>query len=508
MNSIHAVSNWAIRQPLAWAASVMGVSALIAITGQSTSDPTRSLAFAFLGSGLSVSIAALAFLQWRLLAVGGGLILWGGGALAASDVMIYGVIPAIVLAGMAIVALFAWERRHVAVATALVCVAVLMAFFELDLMLLLTGVSTFVATTGLIIGLDQARREGVTERLSPSEVMRHLRTWRDGRVDLAEDVELLHRKLLFEGLDARRRIARFLVLMGFASAIASLGVISDSTAVVIGAMLIAPLMTPLMATSLSLAMAWPSRLVRSLTLAGSGAALAIGTGVLVSAIAGLGTDVATNAQIASRVTPTLLDLGIALAAGAAGAYALSRSDVSDSLPGVAVAIALVPPLTVVGVAAQLGEWEASLGALILFATNALAIFGMGALTFVLTGAAASHRRSGGHHVIQTVMIVIVVSSMVVLGALLANGQSLSSIGYRQDRAEALVGDWIGDRDYDFGSVKVDDGTVVVRISAAQMPDDAEALAQAMSTAFEEDVSLDLRVTRQESLATSARFDGD
>jgi len=93
----------------------------------------------------------------------------------------------------------------------------------------------------------------------------------------------------------------------------------------------------------------------------------------------------TNSQLAGRISPRLIDLYVALAAGAAGAFALSRDDVADSLPGVAMAIALVPPLCVVGIGLAQGEIVAALGAFLLFLTNFLAILLAGGGVLVLLG---------------------------------------------------------------------------------------------------------------------------
>ncbi|MCP4225556.1 MAG: DUF389 domain-containing protein, partial [Actinomycetia bacterium] len=209
--------------------------------------------------------------------------------------------------------------------------------------------------------------------------------WLIDRPKSVEDRQALYDRILYEGPMTTQRLVRFFTLMSFASIIASMGVIADSTAVVIGAMLIAPLMTPLMGMAISLVMGWPRRLTRSTLVAGAGIILSIGLGVVWGLATPTVIDTTTNSQIVARSSPTVLDLIIALAAGAAGAYALSRPDVSDSLPGVAISIALVPPLSVVGISYAQGDWSSGHGALLLFATNMLAILVMGGLTFVATG---------------------------------------------------------------------------------------------------------------------------
>ena len=90
-------------------------------------------------------------------------------------------------------------------------------------------------------------------------------------------------------------------------------------------------------------------------------------------------------EILARTSPNLLDLGVALAAGAAAAWAVSRSSVAAALPGVAIAVALVPPLGVVGYGLGTSQFWISGGAFLLFLTNLAAIVLVGALVFVLLG---------------------------------------------------------------------------------------------------------------------------
>jgi uncharacterized membrane protein len=94
---------------------------------------------------------------------------------------------------------------------------------------------------------------------------------------------------------------------------------------------------------------------------------------------------ATNSQVAGRVSPRLIDLLAALATGVVGAFALVRSDVSDTLPGVAIAISLVPPLAVVGLTLESGASGEAKGALLLFATNVAAIIATGTVVLLAHG---------------------------------------------------------------------------------------------------------------------------
>ncbi len=110
----------------------------------------------------------------------------------------------------------------------------------------------------------------------------------------------------------------------------------------------------------------------------------IGIGVVMGAW--LGTPTAPdNSEIVGRTSPTLIDLIVALAAGAAGAYAASNAKVADSLPGVAIAIALVPPLGTVGILLSYGDYGAASGAMLLFLTNFVSIVLAASVVFVLVG---------------------------------------------------------------------------------------------------------------------------
>jgi uncharacterized hydrophobic protein (TIGR00271 family) len=293
--------------------------------------------------------------------------------------------------------------------------------------------------------------------------------------------------------------------MGFASVIASMGVVTDSTAVVIGAMLIAPLMTPLMGMAISLVMGWPKRLKRSALVASAGIVFAIGIGALIGLIVPAVIDTTTNSQIISRSSPTILDLIIALAAGAAGAYGLSRPDVSDSLPGVAIAIALVPPLSVVGIAYSQGDWMAGNGALLLFLTNMLAILIMGGLTFVLTGVAPLRRAAQNQHRVRTSIGAVAALAAVVLGALLLNGAQIAEDIFEQSSTEDAINQWLDDYPrHSLFRVDLDGDTVTATIVG---PTTGAPTAQSLATQLQQDlggaVTADLRlIVEERDTATS------
>ncbi|MEM7276138.1 MAG: DUF389 domain-containing protein, partial [Actinomycetota bacterium] len=329
--------------------------------------------------------------------------------------------------------------------------------------------------------------------------------WLADRPKSVDDRRSLYAKILYEGPRTRLRVIRFFTLMGFASVIASMGVVTDSTAVVIGAMLIAPLMSPLMGIAISLVMGWPRRLARSAIIATAGIAFAISIGVVIGLIVPTVIDTATNTQILGRSTPTMLDLITALAAGAAGAYGLSRPDVSDSLPGVAIAISLVPPLTVVGIAYSQADWRAGNGALLLFLTNMLAIMVMGGLTFIATGVTPAIHAAENQSRVRTAMAGVAVLGAIVIGALLLNGAQLATDAFEQSSVEEEVETWLEDHP-DHALVRWDrteETFAVVVIGPTEDAPEAQALASALATRLEEAVTVDLRLVVQErSIASS------
>ncbi|MFF2388048.1 DUF389 domain-containing protein [Agromyces sp. NPDC058104] len=190
-------------------------------------------------------------------------------------------------------------------------------------------------------------------------------------------IEHMRDAVFFDEPGRVQRVRRFWILLVLSSAIAASGVVGDSTATVIGAMIVAPMMLPIQGTMLATVLGERVNFGRSLLTMIAGAAAAIAIGYLVGLLVVIPQTAATNTQIAERATPDLMSLFGALATGAVASIALVRKDISDTLPGVAIAISLVPPLVVVGVAAESGDFAASIGSLLLFVANVAAILGTG-----------------------------------------------------------------------------------------------------------------------------------
>lgn len=175
----------------------------------------------------------------------------------------------------------------------------------------------------------------------------------------------------------------FFMMISLSAMIAALGLIINSAAVVIGAMLVAPLMSPMVGTGLAIVQGDTRFLRLSAFAVLRGALLGVAFGMLGGLL--YLSQSSLNSEIMSRTQPSLADLGIALFSGLAGAYALCRSDAAGALPGVAIAAALVPPLATIGITLVNGFYAASLGATLLFLTNFVAISTATALMFLILG---------------------------------------------------------------------------------------------------------------------------
>lgn len=138
----------------------------------------------------------------------------------------------------------------------------------------------------------------------------------------------------------------FFYLTALSVIMATFGVIINSTSIVIGSMLIAPVLYPILGVALGLSMSNTIVLQRSLFTLGK--ALSIGLGCSILAALFLGDGLMT-AEILSRTTPSLIHFLVAVVSGAAVAFALANPEWSSTLPGVAISVALIPPLAVVGV---------------------------------------------------------------------------------------------------------------------------------------------------------------
>jgi uncharacterized hydrophobic protein (TIGR00271 family) len=238
--------------------------------------------------------------------------------------------------------------------------------------------------------------------------------------------------------DVATKQSRFWLLLVLAAGIATAGVLSDSTATVIGAMIVAPLAIPIQGVALGIAFGEIRPLLQSAAILVAAVAAVIGIAVVLAWILPELKPLADNSQVAGRASPTLIDLVAAAFTGLAGSFAVTRRDIADILPGVAVAISLVPPLAVVGVAIVAGDWSGALGAWLLFLTNVLAIILLGAAVF---GTVQARRGGRSSQEIRRVYSVVVVAAAVVLAALAYTTFRAVRLSNWQQAASRVGSEW-------------------------------------------------------------------
>jgi uncharacterized hydrophobic protein (TIGR00271 family) len=232
-------------------------------------------------------------------------------------------------------------------------------------------------------------------------------------------------------------------MLTLSAIIASAGVLSDSTATVIGAMIIAPLSTPIMGIALGVAKLEAGAASRAGRFVLGGAVLVVLIGVTFALVLPSSFDLLGNSQITSRTSPGILDLIAAVATGFAGAVALARRDVAAVLPGVAIAISLVPPLAVVGVCLGQGAFGLALGALVLFVSNLVALILAGTLVFTTLGyggEASDQGPVGGSR--RRAYLALSIVLVVVVVPLAANTVATYLLTVLTARAQATAQDWI------------------------------------------------------------------
>ncbi len=300
-------------------------------------------------------------------------------------------------------------------------------------------------------------------------------------------------------------VFRLVTLTALSTVIAALGLIANSVAVVIGAMLVAPLMQPIIGLAAALVLGRPRGEITSFLLIGLTTAEAFVVALLVGLIVPSFRVITLTAELLARTGPTLLDLGIAVAAGAAGAYVTVRPSAGGAIAGVAIAVALMPPLAACGVLLAHGNDTLAGGAFFLFLTNLVGIVLAAVAVFIATGfvqrAGMSRRRQLG-----TVIPLVVVAAV----AYPLARRSLHT--YRLSGEEARVRDVIVPRLRAAGLgiqnvVVVHRGGLVVAsldVTGPNEPPPTASLADAFAAGIHRPVQVIVRWTkREESIADAA-----
>ncbi|RYD26559.1 MAG: DUF389 domain-containing protein, partial [Lysobacteraceae bacterium] len=252
---------------------------------------------------------------------------------------------------------------------------------------------------------DQAEPQSLPVSSSGLEALGVYRWWRG---DIVGSVD--HERVVERIIDDSGWSPRYLFMTMMSAGIAVLGLLLSSPAVVIGAMLISPLMSPILGLGFSLALFDFAEMRRSLTALAIGSAAAVAFTALIVLASPLK---APTAEILARTRPNLFDLLVALFAALAGTFAIIRGR-GETIVGVAIATALMPPLAVVGYGMATGNMPVMGGAMALFVTNLL--------TIALAATVMARFYGFGHHLshrqgwMQTIVLFLV---FVIMGVPLA-----------------------------------------------------------------------------------------
>jgi uncharacterized hydrophobic protein (TIGR00271 family) len=262
--------------------------------------------------------------------------------------------------------------------------------------------------------------------------------------------------LFFEKEERAFYVKHFYSLLLLSALIASIGLVTDSTAVVIGAMLISPLMTPILAFAASLVMGWNIRAGRVAMRLLIATVFVLFLAYFLALVFGFPKNVAIPSEILARTNPAMGELLVGLCAGIAGAYVLIRKEASSALPGVAISVALVPPLCASGLLLYWEEFALAWEAFFLYATNLMAIILTAGSVLLLTGFKPKIKdmmfnlRVAAGMAVATLLVVVVAIPLTI--------RTFSDIRDLHDRqiAISVIADWIGANNVEIIDVEVED----------------------------------------------------
>lgn len=308
-----------------------------------------------------------------------------------------------------------------------------------------------------------------------------------------EDLPKLEEKLFWEGPKKRISLERFAMLLLLSTIIATYGVLKDSTATVIGAMIIAPLMVPIVATAAALVMGDLNRAGKALMVVVVGVTGVVLVAFVCGVIHPIFISFTTNSQITGRVSPSLGDLIVALASGVAGAFAVSRDDVADSLPGVAISISLVPPLAVSGISLSHGEFLAASGSFLLFITNFFSILLAGGLTFVFLGLSLASTHDLTRSIRRKAFITIIIGTLLVAIPLSLSSFRVARDSHLEYKAQKIARKWLEQSNFDLIKLDAHADRLEMVITGSGPPPSLSDFSESLDDEFDRDITTQLKV---------------
>jgi uncharacterized hydrophobic protein (TIGR00271 family) len=232
-------------------------------------------------------------------------------------------------------------------------------------------------------------------------------------------------KDLFLSLNSSAKFSYiYLTLMILSTLVATTGLFANSTPVIIGAMILAPLMSPIISLSMGVIRANNFLISQSIKTLLIGIIMALFVSSLFTFLIPL--EDITN-EMKGRLHPNLLDLFVAVFSGIAGAYASAKEEVAKSLAGVAIAVALVPPLSVTGIGIGFGDLSMIYGSFLLFITNLVGITLSAALTFIILGYSPIKRAKKGLFYTGIMMVLITIPLLNSFNELVVKNEYLNKL---------------------------------------------------------------------------------
>ena len=208
-------------------------------------------------------------------------------------------------------------------------------------------------------------------------------------------------------------------------------------------------------------------------------------------------DASNNSQVAQRVSPHLIDLLAALATGAVGSVALARDDISDTLPGVAIAISLVPPLAVVGLTLESGYPHQAVGALLLFVTNVSAILATGLIVMAIyrvnrrVTVDPDGTRKPVHR--RRATTVIVASLVVITVPLTLTSIAINRTTATESSVTRVADTWAAAQGWEVASVTTRPEGVLIRATGPLPEPDTDSLQAALAAASVGDTTIKIEL---------------
>ncbi len=261
----------------------------------------------------------------------------------------------------------------------------------------------------------------------------------------------------------KQQYSSYIIRTILATIIATGGIATDSTAVVVGSMIIAPLMNPMIGVALAAVLGRPKSTFRALSISAFGVAISIGISYVMSLFIPYSIDLSSNFQVTSRLSPRLVDLIIALASSFMIAIVLMRDDIPDAIAGVAIAESILPPLCVTGLCLAEGNMAGALGSFLLFLTNFFSIQLAGIATFASLGLGKSIYSENTKRERAEWYAAVFFCAVLVIIPLAMSSNNVVNNAIKERTIHTTASEWLEGTSYQLKEIRQTDGHVSLEI---------------------------------------------